>query len=81
MATSSASEAGDTLKSKTQQSPLASQRDKAQADNPTKATRTNRFTQYFPLGYKDGFSQWVCTITVPFAVLGGRQEYGDEIIR
>ncbi|KAI9789381.1 MAG: hypothetical protein M1816_006039 [Peltula sp. TS41687] len=63
MATSSAG--GDTtLNSKTQQSPLASQRDKvAQANNPTPATRTNRFTQYFPLGYKDGFCQWWANVS------------------
>ena len=36
---------------------LASQRDK-QSNTPTEANRTGRFTGYFPLGYKEGFSQW-----------------------
>lgn len=34
---------------------LASQR----KDTPSEATRTAGKTGYFPLGYKEGFSQWV----------------------
>lgn len=35
---------------------LASQR----KDTPSEATRTQGKAGYFPLGYKEGFSQWVC---------------------
>ncbi|MCJ1250474.1 hypothetical protein MMC30_007702 [Trapelia coarctata] len=48
----------DDYKSKSQQSPLASQR--AKESGPEK--RTGRFTGYFPLGYKEGFSQWWANI-------------------
>lgn len=41
--------------SRTQQSPLASQRAKQQGAPQTKRG-------YFPLGYKEGFSQWVSTV-------------------
>jgi len=37
---------------------LASQR----KDTPSEATRTAGKPGYFPLGYKEGFSQWVCTL-------------------
>ncbi|MCJ1474472.1 hypothetical protein MMC13_003130 [Lambiella insularis] len=51
-----ASGSDDDFKSKGQQSPLASQR----ARQPTEANRKGRFGGgYFPLGYKDGFNQWV----------------------
>ena len=39
-------------------SPLASQREKA-GNTPTVTNRTGRKGGYFPLGYKEGFSQWV----------------------
>lgn len=42
---------GDDLRGKTQQSPLASQRAKEQGTQPKGG--------YFPLGTKEGFSQWV----------------------
>ena len=45
----------DDFKSKSQQSPLASQR----AREGGQEKRAGRFTGYFPLGYKEGFSQWV----------------------
>jgi len=45
----------DDYKSKSQQSPLASQR----AKEGGQEKRAGRFTGYFPLGYKEGFSQWV----------------------
>jgi hypothetical protein len=54
MATTTSGE-DDDYKSKSQQSPLASQR----AKETGQAKRTGRFTGYFPLGYKEGFSQWV----------------------
>ncbi|KAF1954297.1 alpha/beta hydrolase fold family protein [Byssothecium circinans] len=44
-------EEGD-VRSRTQQSPLASQRANAQAQ------QQGRFEKWFPLGAKDGFSQW-----------------------
>lgn len=54
MATTTSGE-DDDYKSKSQRSPLASQR----AKESGQAKRTGRFTGYFPLGYKEGFSQWV----------------------
>ena len=60
MATASTSGSDDDLRSKSQQSPLASQRAKSQ-QHPSEANRTGRFSRgYFPLGYKEGFNQWVC---------------------
>ena len=56
-----ASDNGDDVGSRTQQSPLASQRAK-QNNAPTEANRTGRIGGYFPLGYKEGFSQWVCPL-------------------
>ncbi|KAF2135868.1 uncharacterized protein K452DRAFT_259998 [Aplosporella prunicola CBS 121167] len=44
----------DEFSSRSQQSPLASQRARAQPSQPP----TGRFQGYFPLGYKEGFSQW-----------------------
>ncbi len=43
----------DQLRVQTQQSPLASQRAKAES------AAASRAQAYFPLGYKEGFSQWV----------------------
>ena len=48
----------DDVRNRTQQSPLASQRAK-QSDHPTEANRTGRMSNFFPLGWKDGFNQWV----------------------
>lgn len=45
---------GDELRTKTQQSPLASQRAKEEGQ-----PQVGRFTQWFPLGAKEGFNQWV----------------------
>jgi len=42
------------ISQRTQQSPLASQRAKQQQSNGRTAVKSG----YFPLGYKDGFSQW-----------------------
>ena len=50
--------AEDDVSSRSQQSPLASQRAKQQAEAEGK--KTSRFAGVFPLGYKDTFSQWVC---------------------
>ncbi|EXJ77166.1 hypothetical protein A1O3_10324 [Capronia epimyces CBS 606.96] len=49
---SDAAESDSELQAHRQQSPLASRR--AQAENP----RRSRFENLFPLGYKEGFSQW-----------------------
>ena len=58
-----ASGSDDDYRSKAQQSPLASQRAK-QANQPTESNRTGRFGGgYFPLGYKEGFNQWVCQLS------------------
>ena len=40
---------------------LASQRAKEQTARPSSAQRSARFAGYFPLGYKEGFGQWVCS--------------------
>ena len=48
----------DDLRISKQQPILASQRAK-QSNTPTEANRTAKFGGYFPLGYKEGFSQWV----------------------
>ena len=58
MSTATTNGNDDDLSSRGQQSPLASQRAE-QSSGPTEANRTGRFTGYFPLGYKEGFSQWV----------------------
>jgi hypothetical protein len=40
---------------------LASQRAKEQHERESAATKqgSSRFSEYFPLGYKEGFAQWV----------------------
>ena len=58
MSTATTNGNDDDLRSRGQQSPLASQRAK-QGSGPQEGNRTGRFTGYFPLGYKEGFSQWV----------------------
>lgn len=59
MSTATANGNDDDFTTRNQQGMLASQRLKA-SNAPTEANRTGRFTGYFPLGYKEGFSQWVC---------------------
>ena len=61
-ATATDSGGDESLRSKTQQSPLASQRAKT-SNTPTEANRKGRMSTYFPLGYKEGFSQWVSTLS------------------
>ena len=52
----------DEFRSRTQQSPLASQRAKQQQQGsvPPGAPNGRGFNGWFPLGYKEGFSQWAC---------------------
>ena len=75
-ATTSGSE--DDYASRSQQSPLASQRDR-KANTPSEVNRTARFKGYFPLGYKDGFSQWVqhaasmCLMSLGLTILVGQR--------
>ena len=59
MSTATANGNDDDFSTRNQQGMLASQRAKAE-NVPTEANRTGRFTGYFPLGYKEGFSQWAC---------------------
>ncbi|KAL6719889.1 hypothetical protein ACLMJK_001810 [Lecanora helva] len=62
MSTATASSGDDEFKSRQQQPMLASQRNKASSDNtstPTESNRRGGVTGYFPLGYKEGFQQWV----------------------
>lgn len=44
-----------------QQAMLASQRAKQnrEGQGPSEAANRGRFAQFFPLGYKEGFNQWV----------------------
>ena len=60
MSTAATESGDDEYKARRQQSMLASQRQKA-SDNstPTEANRRGQFGGYFPLGYKEGFQQWV----------------------
>ncbi|KAH7052100.1 Alpha/Beta hydrolase protein [Macrophomina phaseolina] len=48
----------DEFRSRTQQSPLASQRAKQQGSAPPSAPNGRGYSGWFPLGYKEGFSQW-----------------------
>ncbi|EOD45435.1 putative acetolactate synthase protein [Neofusicoccum parvum UCRNP2] len=48
----------DDFRSRTQQSPLASQRAKQQGSVPPSAPNGRGFSGWFPLGYKEGFTQW-----------------------
>ena len=57
MSASTASSDND-VRSRNQQSPLASRRAKEQSTDGSGATRKSRFDGLFPLGYKEGFSQW-----------------------
>ena len=56
------SDAEAEVRNRGQQPMLASQRAK---DTPSEATRTAGKTGYFPLGYKEGFNQWVCISQPP----------------
>ena len=58
MSTTPANVGDDEVRSKPQQSPLASQRGKAD-NTPADPAKTGRTSGYFTLGYKEGFSQWV----------------------
>ena len=58
MSTTTANNGDDEVRSKPQQSPLASQRGKADNTSADSA-KTGRTGGYFTLGYKEGFSQWV----------------------
>ena len=58
MSTATANDGDDEVRSKPQQSPLASQRVKANNTSADSA-KTGRTGGYFTLGYKEGFSQWV----------------------
>lgn len=58
--TMSASASSDDVRTRGQQPVLASQRAKLEQQNhPTAANRTGRVAAFFPLGYKEGFTQWV----------------------
>ncbi len=58
MSTATANGGDDEVRSSSKHSPLASQRNEA-SSTPTETNRTGRMGGYFPLGYKEGFSQWV----------------------
>ena len=67
-ATTTDSGGDDSLQHKTQQSPLASQRAKA-SNTPSEENRKARFSGYFPLSYKEGFSQWASKLCRPLRSL------------
>lgn len=50
---------------RTQQPMLASQR---AAEAAPRAQNVGRFAQYFPLGYKEAFNQWVCHAYTPLFI-------------
>lgn len=52
-----ASSSDDDIRSRGQQSPLASQRKNSNTPSETKSK--GRFSGYFPLGYKEAYNQWV----------------------
>ena len=52
--TMATTEGGDEVRGRTQQSPIASQRAREQGQS-----QQGRFGQWFPLGAKEDFSQWV----------------------
>ena len=54
---STATSGSDGVKTRTQQPMLASQREAA-----VKPQNVGRFAQYFPLGYKEAFNQWVSCV-------------------
>ena len=58
MATTTADDGDDEVRSKPQQSPLASQRGK-EDNTSADSAKSGRTGGYFTLGYKEGFSQWV----------------------
>ncbi|MCJ1351732.1 MAG: hypothetical protein MMC33_001716 [Icmadophila ericetorum] len=55
-----ASSGGDDVRSRGQQSPLASQR--KDSNTSTEAKSKGRFSQFFPLGYKEAASQWWASV-------------------
>ncbi|KAI9683438.1 MAG: hypothetical protein M1829_005510 [Trizodia sp. TS-e1964] len=63
MAAPAALESTDDLKGKIQQSPLASKRNKSQAEADTAANRGGRFANFFPMGFKEGFQQWWANVS------------------
>lgn len=61
MAGTSASGNDDISYSRPQQSPLASQRGKKNTGpNESNQSQAAKSGAFFPLGFKEGFSQWVC---------------------
>lgn len=65
------------FRSHTQQSPLASQRARQQGSVPPSAPNGRGFNGWFPLGYKEGFSQWArCSFPTPTGNLLTRSSSG-----
>lgn len=58
MAATTTDGSSDDLRTRPQQSPLASKRAQ-QRNGPTEDSRKGRIGGFFTLGYKDGFHQWV----------------------
>lgn len=58
MAATTTNNSSDDLRTRPQQSPLASKRAQ-QSNGPTEENRKGKVGGYFTLGYKEGFNQWV----------------------
>jgi len=64
MSAAAADSGDEEIRSRKQQPMLASQRHKVGNNTPTEGNRSGKIGGYFTLGYKEGFSQWVCmTVT------------------
>lgn len=59
MSSTAASGSERDLKNRAQLPMLAAQRPDDRANTATGANRAPRFAQYFPLGYREAFNQWV----------------------
>ncbi|KAI9842733.1 MAG: hypothetical protein M1838_002992 [Thelocarpon superellum] len=63
MSASTITESREEPQAPTQQSPLASQRANGHLPPPGAPAKTGRFGSFFPLGYKEGFSQWWANVS------------------
>lgn len=73
MSSAAAANSESDLRDRGQQPILASQRSRDQVETPAQvdgaktpkqADGAQRFTQYFPLGYREAFSQWVMSYRI-----------------
>lgn len=67
---SSSTDSSDVPQYRAQQSPLASRRPEPVPSAPPQGMHGGKTGAYFPLGYKDGFSQWVRMASMYYAFHG-----------